>query len=319
MRRTEANPVIGPTFLTVGLTVGFALLLSTLPGRALCQEVGDLGDGYAAMVSFAAEPAIAGEAFDVDGDSETLTDTEVKALRIPVYREFGGEQSERRFFAQGALSAVRYSARYDLDLGEVLGPLSIKPEWTAYTATLQGGLVQPLSESLSLLAGLGAGYGRLENEARFSDEALGDLLLGVLPASLFDWESDAVIGRADLGLRDDRQFGNVRLKARADLVANYVESVNESSGFDGFTGTNYTLSFQVDLSRPLPLEPGGYPLFVLAGLGGFVLLGDSRDQLGFSELFEASLGIGYRQFALRFGGVFGADVQGFGISLDYGY
>jgi len=292
------------------------LALAACPASA--NDADDLGEGYAHLVSFAAEPAIAGETFEIDSESATATRNEIEAYRLPLYREFG-DRDEWRWFGQAALSAVRLESELTIPLLPGLQPLVARPEYTAYTGMVQGGVVSPLTDTVSLLAGAGVGWSRLENQTYFSDPLFGDLLDQLVPQRLFDWEADAGLIRGDLGLRHDTRAGKLRFKNRLDLVVSYVESVDESAEFDPFSGRSSTLSFQSDVSRPLPLAPAGHPIYLLAGIGGFVFLGDGREQLGFTELFQASVGVGYRQFALRFSAVFGADVQGAGFSLDYGY
>jgi hypothetical protein len=298
----------------------FALAGSCTSVTTLAQELDnrELGAGYAQLLGFASEPEISASIVDVDPDIPSVYETELKGTRLPLHKEFEIEGSELRWYAQGSLGYLKLSEtqRFD-DIAE--DRVWLEAEWTAYTGIVELGLIMPLGAGFSLAPGLSAGLSRLENELEISDQNLEELLQLIYGGRLFDWSTNATIGRAHLALLYDQRHGHYRVKGGAHLSYAYVDSYSESSGFAGFADHSGTAIFKVDVSRRINSDTAKRALYLIGHLGNTTFLGDNRHELGFDYFNEAGLSLGIDKYALGVLAVFGKDVSGWSLTFNYNY
>jgi hypothetical protein len=90
--------------LAVALSNCFAI------SSVLAQEINDraLGEAYAHLISFEAEPEIAAAWFSIDSDDDAVSDADLSTTKLPLYREFEADGRDWRWFVQGALSYMTY-------------------------------------------------------------------------------------------------------------------------------------------------------------------------------------------------------------------
>ncbi|TXS92884.1 hypothetical protein FV139_13040 [Parahaliea maris] len=282
----------------------------------------ELGQGYAHMISFAAAPEISASGFRIDSETPN-TDNVMAVLKVPLYKEFEIEDSDWRWYAQGAFSSLRYTEELD-DLELVPGmdmfTTDIDAEWEAYTGVAEAGLIMPLTQSLSLTGGFGAGGTRLKNDSSISNAFVRDILAPVLEGQVINWRTSAVIGRATVGLAyRDTWYDNLKVRGSTSYVYSYVESFNESEGFPSFQANTGSMSAKFDVAQPLSATINEHPLYLIGHVAGTAFTGPGRDQFGFTHFYEVGVALGYRQVALGLQAVLGPDVDGLTITFDYGF
>ncbi len=257
----------------------------------------DLGGGYAHLLAIVAQPEIAASSVDIGDDAN------LDSIHLPYYAEFGDG-----WYAQGSLGYSQLEQEFDL----LEGRIDYQSEWTAINGVVEAGRIFPLTDSVSLTAGMSAGIARLENDARLD----GGVFPPGLEGSVFNWETNAGIYRAHGSLRYDQAHGAYRLKAVGHLTYSYVDSYNESRGFAGFSDDSGAAIALVDISRRISDER---PLFIIGHLGATAFIGDNRDELGFTEYFEAGASLGYDRYATGVLFIFGDDVDGVSLTFNYGF
>lgn len=303
-----------------GLTALAALALPVTAQDSSGIDFRELGQGYAHMVSFAAAPEISASGFKIDSDTPN-SDNSMGVIKIPLYKEFAIENSDWRWYAQGAFSSFVYTEEVDdLELIPDVFSTDAKGEWTAYTGVGEAGLVMPLTPSVSLTGGLGAGGTRLKNDTRISNQVVRDALAPLLEGRVINWRTSALIGRATAGLLyRDTWYDNLKVRGSTNYVYSYVESFNESGEFPRFEAHTGSLSAKLDVAKPLSATLNDYPLYLIGHLAGTAFIGPDRDQLGFTHFYELGVSLGYRQVALGLQAVLGPDVDGLSLTLDYGF
>ncbi|MEH6592830.1 MAG: hypothetical protein V7746_21360, partial [Halioglobus sp.] len=130
----------------------FSLLMACLASQCAWTQDIDLreaGAGYAHLISFEAEPEIAAASFTVDADSPETSDTKIKTMKLPLYREFESDDHDWSWFVQGTLSYLDMDSTSYLERGSQFQE-SIDQEWTAYGGLVEAGLVFPLGRGFSL-------------------------------------------------------------------------------------------------------------------------------------------------------------------------
>lgn len=315
-RRAPATP------RAFGAVILFPLALPSAAQDDSIVNFRELGQGYAHMISFAAAPEISASGFRIDSDTPGADNT-LGVLKVPLYKAFDIEGSDWRWYAQGAFSSLRYTEEVDdLELlpGIDLFTTDIDAEWEAYTGVGEAGLILPLTQTLSLTGGLGAGGTRLKNHSRISNETLRDALAPVLEGSVINWRTSAVIGRATAGLAyRDTWYDDLKVRGSANYVYSYVESFNESGDFPSFQANTGSMSAKLDVAQPLSATINAHPLYLIGHLSATAFTGAGRDQFGFTHFYEVGVALGYRQVALGLQAVLGPDVDGLTITLDYGF
>ncbi|WP_116364296.1 hypothetical protein [Parahaliea mediterranea] len=276
-----------------------------------------MGEGYAHLVSFAAEPEISASSFDINSDSSA--DISMDVLKLPLYREYAFKDSDWRWFVQGAFSSFTYTE--ELAPFEIIPTVStgVEGEWKAYSGVAEAGLIMPVGDTLSIAGSLGAGGTRLKNISSISNPLVADALAPLLEGTVINWRSSAVIGRAHLGLLYREQWNRLKVRASTHMVYSYVESFNESTDFPGFTAYTGSLSAKLDVAQPLDIVLNEHPLYLIGHAAATTFTGPGRDQLGFTHFYELGASLGYRQVALGLQAVLGPDVDGLSITFNYGF
>lgn len=297
------------------------LILLASPVLAAIEEseLRKLGSAYAHMLAVAAEPEIAVASINIESDEPGGEDASLQGVHLPLYREFGMEGRELRWYLQGSLSYVTVEQDQDLDIPVFDTRLGIEYEWTAYSGLAEAGLVIPLGRGFSFAPGFSLGLSRLKNTADFSDRFFEDLLAPAADGVLYNWSTNAVLARAHAALRYDQRHGPYRVKSSAHLTYSHVDSYSESSRFLGFKDHSGAAVFKLDLSRRINSEQAERPIHLIGHLGATSFLGDTRDELGFSSFGEAGVSLGVSHYAAGVLFVFGDKVEGLSLVFQYDY
>jgi len=304
---------------TLAIFIGSLLSCVLTPGvAAQDQDFRDLGRGYAHLISFEAEPEIAAAWFTVDNNDESLSDSDISTTKLPLYKEFESDQHEWRWFAQGAVSYMTYEE--SLYIEEIFERReSLTPKYTAYGGLLEGGVIMPLSNGFSLAPSLGLGVSSLENETKFSNPLIEDMLPPNARGQFYDWDTLASVARGHLALLYDQEHGSFRLKGSAHLSYSYIDSFHESTDFQGFHNHSSTFTLKLDVRHPLNVSVREHPLFIIGHLGNTTFLGSGRDELGFSYFNELGISLGVESVAIGIMGLLGDDVDGWSLTFNYDY
>ncbi|MEH6592831.1 MAG: hypothetical protein V7746_21365, partial [Halioglobus sp.] len=158
-----------------------------------------------------------------------------------------------------------------------------------------------------------------KNTTDFSDPRLEDLLDPNLEGAVFNWETNASVGRGSLGLRYDQEHGNFRIKGSGHLSYSYINSFSESQNFASFSDHAGTATFKLDARHPLNIEIGERPLYIIGHLGSTHFIGSGRDELDFSYFHEVGASLGIEKFTLGVLGVIGDDIDGYTLVFNYDY
>lgn len=287
-------------------------------GQNTTVDERNLGAGYAHLISFEAEPEIAGATVSVEDDSPNASDADIRTIKLPLYREFDLDNRDWSWFAQGSLSYLEMESTLYFD-AVVQQRESMQNTWTAYGALLEAGVIYPLGAGFSFAPGLGFGVSHLENKARFSGQAIEDLLAPDFEGLLYDWDTNATVGRGNLALRYDSKHGSYRLKGSANLSYSYIDSFDESPRFAAFSDHAGTFNLKLDVRHPLPATIRERQLYILGHLGHTRFVGDNRADLGFSYFSEMGLSLGLDKFALGLLGIYGDNIDGATITFNYDY
>lgn len=203
-----------------------------------------------------------------------------------------------------------------------LGPgerRSIDLEWEGYGGLLEAGIKYPLSEHLSLAPSLGIGISRLKNEASFNNLEPNDFDNPESFAQLFDWQTNASVARAHLGLLYENQSGNFQIKSAGHLSYSYINSFSESRGFTPFDNHASNFTAKLDIRHPTGINLREQSLFWVGHLGATAFLGSGRDALGFDHFYELGASLGISKYTLGLLLVTGADVEGLSLTFNYDY
>ena len=330
-KRVNRDFAIGGSIL-----IGIAILGLFSPGAASAQSddvidaIRDLameafdpvkiGAGYAAIVDFAVSRDISSANFYPDA-SDGVVDPSLRHTQIPFRFVFGDDATRPRPFLQGLLAHQTVSSGFDVAPGEF-----IDAEWETWGASVSGGYDIPLSEHLSLLPVLSAGYGSLESRARYSGPVSEQLLQPALSGLVFDWDSNAVTYGASLGFDYERSLQGFEIEVLGSLSHHRIESIDAPNEFVDFHGRVSAFDLEVSTIHPTSRELFGNPLAIVGLFGHTRIFGPERDALGFDSFFEAGAGIeldvsarGWKLKSLRFGAkaILGADVDGWGLIIGY--
>ncbi|NVK42807.1 MAG: hypothetical protein HWE39_16310 [Oceanospirillaceae bacterium] len=282
-----------------------------------------LGSGYAALVSFAVSPQISTASFRPDAGSDGIDDPELDVYRIPLRFVFGDDDGSPRPFVQGVLAYQDLYAKLDPGFGE-----SIESDWETYGLMINGGWEFPVNEHLVLLPTLSLGYGRLENSADYSGLISETVLRPAFKGILFDWETDAVVYGAALGVDYRRRVGSFDTELLASLSRNRIETFNESSEYIEFESGVTAFDVEFNAAHATGLSLGRHPLDWVLLLGHTRFYGSNRDALGFSHFSEAGLALqlsprpgGHRNDVWRLGlkTIFGDDVDGWSLVFSHDF
>jgi hypothetical protein len=285
-------------------------------------EAAHIGTGYAAIVDFAVSRDISSATFypdDVDG----VADPQLQSAKLPFRFRFGSEESAARAFLQGHVAYQTFEADLVFLPDERIGS-----RWRTTGGSLAVGVEIPVGKSLRLLPTAGVGYGRIVNRADYTGPIGQDLLRPVFTNLLFDWDADAFVYGASLGLDWRQEFRGMMLEILANASHHLVRSSSSSSEFVDFDGHVTVLDVEFNAVRPTSWSIGEYPLSLVALFGATGMLGPDRDALGFDKFFEAGLGLeadlsskDWKVKSLRLGmkGIFGPDVRGWGLVIGYGF
>jgi hypothetical protein len=162
--------------------LAFISLLTALNSRAQVDvdnllRSSEIASGYATMINFAVKPDVTAAKLNIDNDLPE--DTQLGVVKFPLRHEFETAGNGWTPLMQATLGRLTYKAGFPVLTNDM-----VQARWTAYTASLGGGVRIPLSERWSLLTAVDAGYAYLANEATYSDGIAG--LDPLLRGKLFD-------------------------------------------------------------------------------------------------------------------------------------
>jgi Solitary outer membrane autotransporter beta-barrel domain len=278
----------------------------------------EVGSGYAHLVSFQAEPEIAGASFTVDSSSPDTSDTDINAIKLPLYKSFERPDQPWDWYAQGSLSYLEMESSSSLTFEDFL-TAGLDQQWKAYGGLLEAGLIYPIGNGFSLASGLGIGISRLENKTDYSSNQGGDFLESLFEGTLYNWDTNASVTRASIDLLYDKRHGKYRVKGSTHLSYSYVDSFGESGKFAGFSDHAGMLTFKLDVRHPLNIDLGEHPLYVIGHLGNTTFIGSNRDQLDFTYYNELGASLGIEKFTLGFLTILGGNVEGLSLVFNYNY
>lgn len=285
-------------------------------------EAVHIGTGYAAIVDFAVSRDISSATF-YPNDVEGVANPSLTSTKLPFRFRLGSDESTIRAFVQGHLAYQTFETDFVFLPDEL-----VSSRWRTSGGSLAGGVEIPIGDSLRLLPAVGVGYGRVVNRAQYTGPIGQDVLRPVFTNLLFDWDADAFIYGASLGLDWQREYRGMAFEVLANAAHHLVRSTSSSSEFVEFDGHVTMLDIEFNAIRPTSWSVGNYPLALVGLFGATGIIGPDRDALGFDKFFEAGLGLegdvsskGWKIKSLRFGvkGIFGPDVKGWGLIIGYGF
>jgi hypothetical protein len=279
-----------------------------------------IGAGYAAIVDFAVSRDISAATFYPD-EMDGVTDPKLTSIKIPFRFSLGSEGAPTRPFVQGHFAYQTLNADYELLADEL-----IRSEWKTLGGSLSGGFEVSLGETMKLIPAVSVGYGRIENRANYTGPVGREFLQPIFSNLVFDWEANALVYGASLGLDYRRQYGRVDLEVLGNLTHHLVESTSASTELAEFDGHVTAFDLEVNAVHPTSMTLGGYPLSIVGLFGMTSIFGPDRDALGFDRFFETGLGLqgdlssrGWKVTSLRLGlkAIYGPDVTGWGLIVGY--
>ena len=295
-------------------------LISDLRDEAL-ETLGPdrLGAGYAALINFTVNPDISTATYYTD--VEDAEDPTLTVYRVPLRYVFRSEDRNWHPLVQANLGYQTLSADFDIDTEE-----SIEADWRTYGGSLAVGVEVQLKEGLKLLPIVNAGVVRIESDADYDGFLANSFLKPAFDGVVFDWEADAWLIGASVGIDYLHSFKSYDLNIYGSLTHNYIETYHSSSRLIDFNSQVTTLDRNVDAEIPTHKSIAVYPLALVVNIGNTTFLGNDRDALDFDYFFEGGLAleadISQRNWMLqkiRIGAklIYGEDVTGW--SLIFGY
>lgn len=278
-----------------------------------------LGAGYAAMMNFATTPDISAATYYID--SASADDPTLNVYKIPLQHEFALEGRDWKPFVQATFGDLDYEAKFDLLPGE-----SVQADWKSYGGSLGLGVKVPLGQGLTFVPALDLGLMHLESSADYRGPVAEAILKPALQGVVFDWDADAYLVGATVGLDYNQSFDSWTVEGRTRLTYNYLNTYDSSSDLVEFDAGITTFTLQIDAVKPIDAQIGGYPLALVGHFGNTTFIGNNRDALGFDYFFEAGLALetdisknDWPVKKLRLGamGIFGADVTGWSVIFSY--
>lgn len=272
----------------------------------------DIGAGYAQMLNLFTDPSISASLLELDDG------VDYNIFKLPLQIELPPSERGWQWILRGTLSKARAEGELSVFENEI-----IDTRWDATSGELGAGLLIPVSRGLSVFAAGEVGISRLENEAEYNGP-LGDIVLApVADGVLFNWDTNARILSATLGL--NQQW---KLRERYDLSLNshytfsHIASYSESDDLPSFSEDTGTLAAKIDFRHPYAATVADLPLFGVAHLGATAFTGPNRDALDFSHFYEAGYSLGldlpetsryFESLSLGYQWNFGGGVDGYSI------
>jgi hypothetical protein len=279
-----------------------------------------IGTGYAAIVDFAVSRDISAATFYPD-EVEGVSDPELNSIKMPYRFMLGADGALTRPFIQGHFTYQTLNADFNILPDEL-----IRSEWKTFGGSLSGGFEVALSDRMKLIPAVSIGYGRIENRAEYTGPIGDEFLRPVFNNLLFDWDANALVYGASLGVDYRRQYGRIDVELLGNLTHHSVESTSASTELAEFAGHVTAFDLELNAVRPTSMTLGGYPLSVVGLFGMTSIFGPDRDALGFDRFFETGLGLqgdlssrGRKVKSLRLGlkAIYGPDVIGWGLIIGY--
>lgn len=327
--------IVSRTFKQVAVVGGWWLAMAPFPSfaqtgqneliaevrRQTIQQGGPdrLGAGYAAMMNFATAPDLSAATYNID--SASADDLTLDVLKIPFRHEFTLEGRDWKPFAQASFGYLEYVGQFDF-----LPQESVEADWKSYGGLLGAGASIPIENGLALVSALDFGLVRLESSANYRGPIAETIIDPALRGVVFDWDADALLVGATMGLDYNHQFDSWVLEGHTLLTYNYLDTYDSSSEQIAFDANTTTFSLQVDVIKPIAAHLSGDPLALVGHFANTTFLGNPRDALGFDHFFEAGLALetdisryDWPVKKLRLGAmvIFGADVTGWSATFGY--
>ena len=280
-----------------------------------------LGGAYASIINFAVNPDISAATYHIDAGNLDASDPELNVFRLPLRHVFDLDRRGWRPFVEADLAYQSYQfdfAAFDTE--------RIDTEWRTYGGTLAVGAEIPTSEELTLVPAVTLGLVHLENDADYTGPLSNSLLKPALEGLVFDWDADAWLVGASLGVDYKRALRRFELNVHGSLSHNYIETYDSSSGLLEFDSQATTFTVQAETVHPTTMTVGGYPLALVASLGNTTFIGSNRDALGFEYFFEAGLAFEadvspkewpVKKLRLGASAIYGPDVTGWSLIIGY--
>ena len=238
-----------------------------------------LGAGYAALINFAVNPDISAATYNIK--VEGVRDPSISAYRLPLRYVFTLDNVDWRPLVQANFAYLTQDAGFDIDTGD-----SIDAKWRTYGGSLGIGAEIPLSNNLLLVPIVDAGLARIESDADYHGVLSNVFLKPALDGLVFNWDADAWVIGAALGVSYRRAWNSVDLDVQSSLTYNYIKSYDSSSDLIEFDSQMTTFDINVDAVVPTGKSIAAYPIALVGTVGYTSFLGPNRDELGFQYFFE---------------------------------
>jgi hypothetical protein len=296
-------------------------VIDAIRQAALDLQPERLGASYAAMINFAVNPDISTATFYIEADD--VDNPTLSVYRLPLRYVFKSANHAWRPFVQANFDYQTIDTHFD-DM-PVQGE-SIDLTYRTYGGSLTLGAEIPLGKHLVLLPAIDVGIVRLESEADYHGVIGNTFVKPALDGLLFNWDADAWLLGASIGLDYHRAIYGIDFNVHGSLTYNYIETFDSSSDFIKFDSQVTTLVVNAETVLPTRMSIATYPLAVVVNAGYTTFLGSDGDEIGFGYFFESGLALeadlSRKQWVLkklRLGAkaIYGEDVTGWSIIFGY--
>lgn len=319
--------VIGSTLL---FSPVYAQTLQELIDQLRQQAADQLGPDrqgafYAAEINFAVNPDISTATFYIEGPSSeglpSIDDPTLKAFRLPLRHVFKLANHTWRPLVQATF------AYQTLDTAiNIIEDNSIDVAYRTYGGSLTVGVEIPLGKHLVLLPAVDAGVVRFESNADYHGVVANALFKPAFDGLVFNWDADAWLVGASLGLDYRRPLYGIDWSVHGSLTHNYIETFHSSNGLIAFDAQVTTLVVNTEAVIPTGMSVAAFPLALVATTGYTTFLSKDRDELGFDYFFESGLALetdisrkqwGLKKLRLGAKVIYGEDVIGWSTIFSY--
>jgi hypothetical protein len=310
----------------------FHSLIATIPGsaeQAVIDEIREaaiqqlssenLGSGYGALINFSVNPDISTATYYVE--SEGVNEPTINVYRLPLRYIFELDNSAWSPLVQANFDYLITTAGFDITEGE-----SIDAEWRIFGGSIMFGVEIPVGKNLKVIPVIDGGLMRMESRADYNGTLSNLIVKPAFDGLFFNWDVDAWVIGAGLGVDYRRTLKNVDFNASGSLSYNYIETYDASNDLLEFDSQVTTFDINVDTVFPTGMSIFAFPLAVVVTLGNTTFLGPNRDGTGFEYFFEGGLSLeanlseknwNLRTLRLGLKGIYGKDVTGWSLILGY--
>lgn len=266
---------------------GLAIVVVGAQSHASCPQVQlpnsavpDLVAGLA-FVSLSQEVASAN--YTISSEDARVEDTELWTLKVPWERDFDVGSEWGTLYVEGVAAWLDATDR--LEVASVLGPATLKQDWTVLGALGGAGWTFPIAERWSVRPAVSCALSHIDNDAHYNDAAL-QLFAPALDGVVVNWDAWAMTTLVSLSVLYERPIASNHLSVHARWSWAYSDVFRASDSEQETSDASEYLVVRGDLDGPVPLRLADQLVQwgAFAGYSGFY--GIDHDALGFSTLYE---------------------------------